>query len=312
MMGAERRTLIMTEEEKRLTAYHEAGHALVSVSMPASTPIHKATIIPRGRALGMVQSLPERDQISQSYEQLIAMLAMSMGGRVAEELVFGKDKVTSGAAGDIQQVTKIARAMVTRLGFSDKLGTVMYGENQDEVFLGYSLGRQQNISEATAETIDQEVRRLVLEAHDTATRILTERRADLETLAERPDGVRDADRRRDRWPACRGSGLCANWRPTGSRRPRLAPRCPRPASRGRSARKPAASSHSRRPEDAAGATAPGRGRAPPGPSSCVIATARFRAWRGRVSIECERLRSQAARDMLGRRFDRRTHGSDAS
>jgi cell division protease FtsH len=184
MMGAERRTLIMTEEEKRLTAYHEAGHALVSVSMPASTPIHKATIIPRGRALGMVQSLPERDQISQSFEQLIAMLAMSMGGRVAEELVFGKDKVTSGAAGDIQQVTKIARAMVTRLGFSDKLGTVMYGENQDEVFLGYSLGRQQNISEATAETIDQEVRRLVLEAHDTATRILTERRDDLETLAQ--------------------------------------------------------------------------------------------------------------------------------
>ena len=184
MMGAERRTLMMTEDEKKLTAYHEAGHALVSVSMPASTPIHKATIIPRGRALGMVQSLPERDQISQSYEQLIAMLAMSMGGRVAEELVFGKDKVTSGAAGDIQQVTKIARAMVTRLGFSEKLGTVMYGENQEEVFLGYSMGRQQNISEATAETIDSEVRRLVHEAHETATRILTERSADLETLAK--------------------------------------------------------------------------------------------------------------------------------
>ncbi len=183
MMGAERRTLMMTEEEKRLTAYHEGGHALVSLSMPASTPIHKATIIPRGRALGMVQSLPERDQISQSYEQLISMLAMAMGGRVAEELVFGKDKVTSGAAGDIQQVTKIARAMVTRLGFSEKLGTVMYGENQEEVFLGYSMGRQQNISEETAKTIDEEVRRLVHEAHDSATRILTERRADLETLA---------------------------------------------------------------------------------------------------------------------------------
>jgi cell division protease FtsH len=183
MMGAERRTLMMTEEEKRLTAYHEAGHALVSLSMPASTPIHKATIIPRGRALGMVQSLPERDQISQSYEQLISMLAMAMGGRVAEEQVFGKDKVTSGAAGDIQQVTKIARAMVTRLGFSEKLGTVMYGENQDEVFLGYTMGRQQNISEETAKTIDEEVRRLVHEAHVTATRILTERRADLETLA---------------------------------------------------------------------------------------------------------------------------------
>jgi cell division protease FtsH len=183
MMGAERRTLMMTEDEKKLTSYHEAGHALVSVSMPASTPIHKATIIPRGRALGMVQSLPERDQISQSYEQLIAMLAMSMGGRVAEEIVFGKDKVTSGASSDIQQVTKIARAMVTRLGFSDKLGTVMYGENQDEVFLGYTMGRQQNISESTAQTIDEEVRRLVREAHDKATRILTDRRADLETLA---------------------------------------------------------------------------------------------------------------------------------
>ena len=131
----------------------------------------------------MVQSLPERDQISQSYEQLISMLAMAMGGRVAEELVFGKEKVTSGAAGDIQQVTKIARAMVTRLGFSEKLGTVMYGENQEEVFLGYSMGRQQNISEETAKTIDEEVRRLVHEAHVTATRILTERRADLDTLA---------------------------------------------------------------------------------------------------------------------------------
>ena len=183
MMGAERRTLMMTEDEKRLTAYHEAGHALVSLSMPASTPIHKATIIPRGRALGMVQSLPERDQISQSYEQLISLLAMAMGGRVAEETVFGKDKVTSGAAGDIQQVTKIARAMVTRLGFSEKLGYVMYGENQDEVFLGYTMGRQQNISEETAKTIDEEVRRLIHEAHVTATRILTDRREDLETLA---------------------------------------------------------------------------------------------------------------------------------
>ena len=183
LMGAERRTLMMTDEEKKLTAYHEGGHALVSLSMPASTPIHKATIIPRGRALGMVQSLPERDQVSQSYEQFISMLAMAMGGRVAEEMVFGKNKVTSGAASDIQQVTKIARAMVTRLGFSDKLGTVMYGENQDEVFLGYTMGRQNTISEATAETIDAEVRRFVLEAHVTATRILTDRRADLETLA---------------------------------------------------------------------------------------------------------------------------------
>ena len=184
LMGAERRTLMMTEEEKRLTAYHEGGHALVSINMPASTPIHKATIIPRGRALGMVQSLPERDQVSQSYEQLTSMLAMAMGGRVAEELVFGKEKVTSGAASDIQQVTKIARAMVTRLGFSEKLGTVMYGENQEEVFLGYSMGRQQNISEATAETIDSEVRRLVQQGYDDARRILTEKREQLEMLAK--------------------------------------------------------------------------------------------------------------------------------
>jgi cell division protease FtsH len=174
----------MTEEEKRLTAYHEAGHALVSVSMPASTPIHKATIIPRGRALGMVQSLPERDQISQSYEELISMLAMSMGGRVAEELVFGREKVTSGAASDIEQATKLARMMVTRWGLSDALGTVAYGENQEEVFLGYSVARQQNISEATVQKIDAEIRRLVEAGYAEAQQILTEKRADLETLAK--------------------------------------------------------------------------------------------------------------------------------
>jgi cell division protease FtsH len=183
LMGAERRTLMMTEEEKRLTAYHEGGHALVSLNMTGSTPIHKATIIPRGGALGMVQTLPERDQISQSYEQLIAMLAMAMGGRVAEELIFGANKVTSGAASDIQQCTRVARAMITQLGFSDKLGTVAYSEPQQEQFLGYSLGRTQSLSEATQQLIDAEVRRLVQEAYDTATRILTEKRADLETLA---------------------------------------------------------------------------------------------------------------------------------
>ena len=182
-MGAERRTLMMTEEEKRLTAYHEGGHALVSLNMPGSTPIHKATIIPRGGALGMVQSLPERDQISQSYEEMIAMLAMAMGGRVAEELVFGREHVTSGAASDIQQCTRVARAMITQLGFSDKLGTVAYAEPQQEQFLGYSMGRQQKISEATQQLIDSEVRRLVQDAYDTAKRILTEKRAHLDALA---------------------------------------------------------------------------------------------------------------------------------
>ncbi len=183
LMGAERRTLMMTEEEKRLTAYHEGGHALVQLTMPGSIPIHKATIIPRGRALGMVQGLPERDQVSQTYEQMVAMLALAMGGRVAEELVFGHDKVTSGAASDIQQSTRIARAMVTQLGFSDKLGTVAYADPQQEQFLGYSLGRQTTISEATQQTIDAEVRRLVQEGYENAKRILTEKRHQLDILA---------------------------------------------------------------------------------------------------------------------------------
>jgi cell division protease FtsH len=183
MMGAERRTLSMTEEEKKLTAYHEGGHALVQLTVPGAMPIHKATIIPRGRALGMVQGLPERDQISQTYEQLKAMLAIAMGGRVAEELVFGHDKTTSGAASDIQQCTRVARAMVTQLGFSDKLGTVAYADPQQEQFLGYSIGRQQTLSEATHQTIDAEVRRLVQEGYDQAKRILTEKRAQLDTLA---------------------------------------------------------------------------------------------------------------------------------
>ncbi|MFZ3180512.1 MAG: ATP-dependent zinc metalloprotease FtsH, partial [Methylocystis silviterrae] len=183
MMGAERRTLVMTDEEKKLTAYHEGGHALVSLNVPGSIPIHKATIIPRGRALGMVQGLPERDQISQSYEQLVAMLAMAMGGRVAEELIFGAAKTTSGAASDIQQATRIARAMVTQLGFSDKLGTVAYADPQQEQFLGYSLGRTQTFSEQTQETIDAEVRRLVQEAYEKARQILVDKRTDLDTLA---------------------------------------------------------------------------------------------------------------------------------
>ena len=184
MMGAERRTLVMTEQEKMLTAYHEGGHALVALSVPATDPVHKATIIPRGRALGMVMQLPERDKLSMSYEQMTSRLAVLMGGRVAEEIVFGKDKITSGAQSDIEQATKLARAMVTRWGFSDALGTVMYGENQEEVFLGYSMGKQQNISESTAQTIDSEVRRLVEMGHSEARRIITEKRDGLEALAQ--------------------------------------------------------------------------------------------------------------------------------
>jgi cell division protease FtsH len=184
MMGAERRTLVMTEQEKMLTAYHEGGHAIVALNVPATDPVHKATIIPRGRALGMVMQLPERDKLSMSYEQMTSRLAVLMGGRVSEEIIFGKDKVTSGAQSDIEQATKLARAMVTRWGFSDELGTVMYGENQEEVFLGYSMGRQQNISESTSQKIDAEVRRLVEMGLAEATRIITEKRNDLEALAQ--------------------------------------------------------------------------------------------------------------------------------
>ncbi len=184
MMGAERKSLVMTEEEKLLTAYHEGGHAIVGLNVVATDPIHKATIIPRGRALGMVMQLPERDKLSMSLEQMTSRLAIMMGGRVAEEMIFGREKVTSGAASDIDQATRLARMMVTRWGLSEELGTVSYGENNDEVFLGMQVNRQQNVSEATAQKIDNEVRRLVETGYKEATRILTEKRADLETLAK--------------------------------------------------------------------------------------------------------------------------------
>jgi cell division protease FtsH len=184
MMGAERKSLVMTEEEKLLTAYHEGGHAIVALNVPATDPVHKATIIPRGRALGMVMQLPERDKLSMSFEQMTSRLAIMMGGRIAEEMIFGHDKVTSGAQSDIEQATRLARMMVTRWGFSPELGTVAYGENQEEVFLGHSVSRQQNISETTAQKIDSEVRRLVEEGLSEARRILTEKRADLEALAK--------------------------------------------------------------------------------------------------------------------------------
>jgi cell division protease FtsH len=184
MMGAERKSLVMTEEEKMLTAYHEGGHAIVGLNVIATDPIHKATIIPRGRALGMVMQLPERDKLSMSLEQMTSRLAIMMGGRVAEELVFGKEKVTSGASSDIEQATRLARMMVTRWGLSEELGTVSYGENQDEVFLGMSVSRTQNASEATVQKIDTEIRRFVEEGYNQATKILTEKRDDLEALAK--------------------------------------------------------------------------------------------------------------------------------
>jgi len=183
MMGAERRSMAMSDEEKKLTAYHEGGHALVALHVVGSDPIHKATIIPRGRALGMVMRLPERDQLSLTRQKMLADLAVAFGGRLAEELVFGHEKVTTGAQSDIEQATRMARAMVTRFGMSDKLGPIAYAENQEEVFLGHSVSRTQNISEATAQTIDTEIHRIIDEAYNRAKQILTDHADDLNVLA---------------------------------------------------------------------------------------------------------------------------------
>ncbi|MBX3480604.1 MAG: cell division protein FtsH, partial [Caulobacter sp.] len=184
MMGAERRSMAMNEEEKRLTAYHEGGHAIVALNVPQADPVHKATIVPRGRALGMVMQLPEGDRYSMKFTQMTSRLAIMMGGRIAEELIFGKENITSGASSDIKAATNLARAMVTQWGYSDKLGTVSYGDNQEEVFLGHSVARTQNVSEETARMIDSEVKRLVQEGLDEARRILTEKKDDLEAVAQ--------------------------------------------------------------------------------------------------------------------------------
>jgi cell division protease FtsH len=184
MMGAERRSMVMSDEEKKLTAYHEAGHAIAALHSPASDPIHKATIIPRGRALGMVVRLPEKDEYSLSREKLEANLVVAMGGRIAEEITFGYAKVTTGASGDISQATKMARRMVTVWGMSDKLGPLLYNDDQEEVFLGHSVTQTKNVSAATAEVIDAEVRRIVDEAYEACKKILTDHNDELVSLGE--------------------------------------------------------------------------------------------------------------------------------
>ena len=184
MMGAERRSMVMTEEDKKLTAYHEGGHAIVALNEKASDPIHKATIIPRGRALGVVWTLPERDKYSHSREYLEANISKAMGGRVAEELIFGHDKVTSGASSDIQMATKLAKDMVTKFGMSKELGPLTYSENEDEVFLGRSITRQQHMSEETAKKVDAEVKKIVDEGYQRAKKIITEKIDDLHKLAK--------------------------------------------------------------------------------------------------------------------------------
>jgi len=184
MMGAERKSMVMSEDEKKLTAYHEAGHAIVAIHEPASDPIHKATIMPRGRALGMVMRLPEGDRLSLAKEKLHADLSVAMGGRVAEELIFGAEKVTTGASSDISMATNMARSMVTEWGMSEKLGPLRYTSDQEEVFLGHSVAQSKNMSDETAALVDSEVRRIVEDAYKQATKILKDNMDELHKLAK--------------------------------------------------------------------------------------------------------------------------------
>ena len=184
MMGAERRSMVMTEDDKKLTAYHEGGHAIVALNEEASDPIHKATIIPRGRALGVVWTLPERDKYSHTREYMEANISKAMGGRVAEEMIFGHSKVTSGASSDIQMATKLAKDMVTKYGMSIALGPLSYGANEDEIFLGRQITRQEHMSEETAKKVDMEVKKIVDTGYQRAKKILTEKIEDLHKLAK--------------------------------------------------------------------------------------------------------------------------------
>ena len=184
MLGAERKSLVLSDSERRLTAYHEAGHAVVALKTPGLDPLHKVTIVPRGRALGVTASLPEEDRHSYSKDYLLARLAMLFGGRAAEQLVFGPDKVTTGAGNDIERATQLARRMVTCYGMSDLVGPLAVGDSEQEVFLGRELVQRREISEKTAELVDAEIKRLVDEAYQRALRTLEENRDLLESIAE--------------------------------------------------------------------------------------------------------------------------------
>ncbi len=184
MMGAEKRSMVMSEDEKKLTAYHEAGHAVATLHSPASDPIHKATIIPRGRALGMVMRLPEKDQLSMRKDQMKAHLLIATGGRIAEEIIFGKDKITNGAASDIQMVTNLSKKMITEWGMSEKLGRLRYNNDSEEVFLGHSVAQSKNLSDSTAKLIDEEVRFLAEEAENNCRKILQDNIEELHIVAK--------------------------------------------------------------------------------------------------------------------------------
>ncbi|NND65123.1 MAG: ATP-dependent zinc metalloprotease FtsH [Gammaproteobacteria bacterium] len=184
MMGAERRSMVMSEDEKKLTAYHEAGHAIVGLSVPDHDPVYKVTIIPRGRALGVTMFLPEQDRYSHSKQRLSSQIASLFGGRIAEELIFGADAVTTGASNDIERATQLARKMVTKWGLSEKLGPLTYGEDDEEVFLGRSVTQHKNVSDETAHVIDEEIRRIVDENYSQANDILTTNLDKLHAMAD--------------------------------------------------------------------------------------------------------------------------------
>ncbi len=184
MMGAERQSMVMNDDEKKLTAYHEAGHAIVGLSVPEHDPVYKVTIIPRGRALGVTMFLPEEDRYSHSRQRLESQISSLYGGRLAEEIIFGEEKVTTGASNDIQRASEIARNMVTKWGLSKRLGPLMFGENEEEVFLGHSVTKSKEISEATAQTIDEEVREVVDRNYERAERILREKLDVLHMMAD--------------------------------------------------------------------------------------------------------------------------------
>jgi cell division protease FtsH len=183
LMGAERRSMVMSEEEKTNTAYHESGHTIVGLVAPGCEPVYKVSIIPRGRALGVTMSLPETDRLSNNLQQLESQLAMMFGGRIAEELIFGKEKVTTGASDDIKRATRLCRNMVTKWGLSERLGPLVYGDEDGEVFLGHSVTKTKDMSEETAQTIDQEVRRLVDKTYKTAKDILESKKDILHKMA---------------------------------------------------------------------------------------------------------------------------------
>jgi len=184
MLGVERRSLVLTEDERRLTAYHEAGHAIVGLKIPGSDPLHKVTIIPRGRALGLTHWLPEEDRHNYTKQFLEGRLASAFGGRVAEELVFGPEKVTTGAANDIEQATSIARRMVTQFGMSEKIGVIAVGDREQEIFLGREIQQRREISERMSEQVDAEVKHLIDQAYALARRIIADNRALLDRIAQ--------------------------------------------------------------------------------------------------------------------------------